>query len=288
MTGYGRATQRVAGGSITVELRSTNHRYLEIDQRLPNGLMGLQERVAERIRERIRRGRVEVAVGVQLDRWNQRKIAFDERLLQRYYAALTELKGRFGLQGPVTLDHLLALPQAITIVEERLPVEQLWEALRAATGAATQELERSRRREGAKLVGDLRRQTRRIEQHLRAITQRLPKALAQQRQRVREQLKGLLGPGAAASAAQLKQVAALLEEVDVHEEFVRLESHLGYIRSSLGGQQLIGKRLDFIAQELMREANTMGAKVNDPIAAQHVVEIKGCIEKIREQVQNLE
>ena len=287
MTGYGRAMRQTAVGTITVELRSTNHRYLEIDQRLPGGLTALQGRLTELIRRSIQRGRIEALVVVS-GQWDQRRVTFDEPLLQRYHSALVELKGRFGLKGHVTLDHLLALPQAVTISEERVPADRLWDPIKGTVRAAVQDLVRARQREGAKLVADLRRQLQAIERHLRAVKQRLPKALEQQRQQLRERLQALLGPGTAGSVTQLEQAAALVKDTDIHEELVRLESHLAHVRQALTGKRPVGKQLDFIAQELMRETNTMGAKVNDPQAAQHVVEIKGCIEKIREQVQNLE
>ena len=287
MTGYGRATTRTPLGSVIIELRSTNHRYLEIDQRLPNGFAALQDRLAELIRRSVRRGRVEASVFVQSEH-PARRVSFDEPLLRRYHETLLDLKARFGLKGHVTLEHLLALPQAVAVTEERLAPERLWEPIRTTLIAAVHDLVRARRREGAKLVADLRRQIRTIEQRLRAITRRLPAAMAQQRHYLRERLQGLVGKETASTVAQLEQAAALIKDVDIHEELVRLESHLAHMRRALAGGRPIGKRLDFIAQELMREANTMGAKVNDATAAQHVVEIKGCIEKIREQVQNLE
>ena len=288
MTGYGRAAKPIPAGSVNVELRSTNHRYLEVDQRLPNGLTALQGRLTELLRGRLRRGRIEAAVSVQLDRADARRVVFDQELLRRYHQALVEVKGRFGLKGQLTLDHLLALPQAVTISENRVPTERLQEPILSATSAALEELVRSRRREGAKLVRDIRAQLQTIEQQARLIKRRMPKAFEEQRRRLRQRLHELLGAGSGCSPAQLEQAAALAKEADINEELVRLESHLAYVRQALGQGQLVGKRLDFIAQELMREANTMGAKVNDPQAAQHVVEIKGCIEKIREQVQNLE
>ena len=288
MTGYGRATKQTAVGRVTVELRSTNHRYLEIDQRLPNGLTAFQGRLTELMRSTLRRGRVEAQVAVQFDRVNQHRVRFDETLLQHYHNALVELKNRFGLQGHVTLDHLLALPQVLTISEERIPTERLWEPIRHTMQAAVQELVRSRQREGAKLVADLRTQLKSIERHVAAVRRRLPKALEDQRRYLRKRLQELLGPEAAGSAAQFEQAVALAKEADIHEELVRLESHLAYMRQTLAAGTLVGKRLDFIAQELMRETNTMGSKANDPEAAQHVVEMKACIEKIREQVQNLE
>ena len=288
MTGYGRATRRTATGSITVELRSTNHRYLEIEQRWANGLSALQGRLTELLKQQIKRGRVEITVAVRLDRADQRRVVFDEPLLQRYHSALVELKGRFGLKGQVTIDHLLSLPQAFAVTEHGLPTEQLWEPVRLAAQAAVEEFVTARQREGKKLVADIRQQIHTIEGLLRVVKRRLPVAMRQQRRALQQRLRELLGAGAALSQAQLQQAAALIRDADVNEELVRLESHLTYMRQTLATEPLVGKRLDFIGQELMREANTLGAKVNDPEAAQSVVEMKGCVEKIREQVQNLE
>lgn len=292
MTGYGRATKRTSLGTVTVELRSTNHRYLDIDQRLPGVLTVLQGRLAGIVRSHVKRGRVEAVLTVQFSALDRRRVMFDEKLLRGYYEALVQLKGRFGLQGPVTLDHVLSLPQAITVVDERTSAEELWAPIRDVFESAVRELARARRCEGAKLVADLRRQLGLIERHVRGIMRRLPRALEAQRRRLRERLQDLLGSAAGASGAQLEQAAALAKEADIHEELVRLHSHLGYMRQALAARASshdgVGKRLDFIAQEMLREVNTMGAKVNDAEAAQHVVDVKGCIEKIREQVQNLE
>ena len=288
MTGYGRASRRTPAGSVSIELRSTNHRYLEVEPRLPNGLTALQGPLTELLRRGVRRGRLEVSVALHAARSDPRRVMVDEPLLTRYHAALLALRRRFGFKGPVTLDQLLALPQALTVAEERVPVERLQGPILSAAQAALRELVRSRQREGALLARDVHSQLRAIERHVRAVKRRLPAALAAQRRRLRQRLRELLGPGATLSASQLEQAAAIAKEADIHEELVRLESHVAYMRQTLSGDPLVGKRLDFIAQELMREANTMGAKVNDARAVQHVVDIKGCIEKIREQVQNLE
>jgi len=288
MTGYGRAAKQTPIGNITVELRSTNHRYLEVDQRLPNGFTALQGRITELIQRHLRRGRVEVLVFLQAGRVDRRRVILDETLLAHYHRALQDLKGRFGLTGGLTLEHLLTLPQAVTIAEERLPTDQLWEPIRATVQAAVASLVHTRKREGTRLVADVRRQIRAIEQHVRAIRRRQPHALREQRQRLHARLRELLGSDATRSVAQLEEVVALVKDADIHEELVRLDSHVVHMRQTLTASPLVGKQLDFIAQELMRETNTIGAKVNDPQAARHVVEIKGCIEKIREQVQNLE
>ena len=288
MTGYGRAMKRTSLGHVTVELRSTNHRYLEIDQRLPNGMTSLQSRLTALVRTHVRRGRIEVAIALQLHGGDRRRVVFDEQLLARYHQALLELKGRFGLKGSVTLEQLLALPQAMTVVEDKLPTEHLWEVMAEAVRAAVRDLVRARQREGAKLTADIRQQISTIERCTRTIKARLPKAQDEQRQRLRERLRELLGREASGTSSQLEEALALVRDADIHEELVRLASHLTQMRQALQSRQPVGKQLDFMAQELMREANTTGAKVNDPQAAQQVFEIKGSIEKIREQVQNLE
>jgi uncharacterized protein (TIGR00255 family) len=279
MTGYGRAMRRARQAAVTVEVRSTNHRYLEVDQRLPGNLSGVQGRVAELIRARIQRGRVHD---------DRRRVVLDDALLRRYHDVLRAVQRRFKLGGPVTLEHLLALPQAVNVIEDRPASDVVWAPLRAAVVAAAAALEQNRRREGARLVADLRRQLDLIARHVRAVTTRLPHALKAQQEHVRGRLQELLGPQAAGSASQLEEAVALVQAADVHEELVRLRSHLTHMRQTLAGGGLVGKALDFIAQELTREANTLGAKVNDGEAARHVVAVKGCIERIREQVQNLQ
>jgi uncharacterized protein (TIGR00255 family) len=295
MTGYGRAVARAGGVNVTVELRSTNHRYLEIESRLPGSLSSLEGLVSAAIRARITRGRVEAFVSVQSVR--RKTVAFDRPLLHGYYGALGRLRREFGLKDPVTLDHLLAVPQAVTIAECQPTIEHVQRPIRAAVVAATAALVQMRRREGERLAEDLRQQLQRIDRDLQAVTRRLPRAAKAQRQRLRARLKELLGQDGSVSSTQLEQAASLVKEADVHEEAVRLQSHLSHVRRVLlparaRGQQdagnSVGKRLDFIAQELLREANTMGAKVNDAEAIRRVITMKGCIEKIREQVQNIE
>lgn len=287
MTGFGRSSHRGRDGSVSVEVRSTNHRYLEIEPRGPAAAAAFQGRLTQLIRAHVRRGRVELSVGVQSDPRDRRRIQIDEPLLGRYHAALQSLQRRFRLSGAVTLEQLLSLPHAVRVTEEQPETDQLWPALELAARQALQALVRSRRQEGAKLAADVRRQLMEMARHLRAIRARRPKAVAEQRKALRRRLLELLGSDGG-SASRLEEAVALVREPDIHEELVRLDSHMAHVRQALAAGRLVGKQLDFIAQELMRETNTMGAKVNDSLAARHVIDMKGCIEKIREQVQNLE
>ena len=288
MTGYGRAMRRARQAAVTVEVRSTNHRYLEVDQRLPGNLSGVQGRVAELIRARIQRGRVDVVIGVQWLHDDRRRVVLDDALLRRYHDVLRAVQRRFKLGGPVTLEHLLALPQAVNVIEDRPASDVVWAPLRAAVVVAAAALEQNRRREGARLVADLRRQLDLIARHVRAVTARLPHALKAQQDHVRGRLQELLGPQAAGSASQLEEAVALVQTADVHEELVRLRSHLTHMRQTLAGGGLVGKALDFIAQELTRETNTIGAKTDDLRVTDFVVKLKLAIDRLREQVQNLE
>lgn len=288
MTGFGRAAQHTRDGAVTVELRSTNHRFLELEPRLPERFSPLGRRLSDACRKHFRRGRIEMFVAVKAKPHDSRRVTFDEDLLRHYHEALVKLKARFALKGPVTIEHLLALPQAVTIIEDHSGLERLWDPISKTAASAIQELMRARQREGARLVADLRRQIHIITRHVRAITARVPAALREQRHVLRDRMRVLAGIKAARSLGQLKELAALVRDADVHEELVRIASHLDHMRQTLAHKQSVGKQMDFIAQELTREINTIGAKVQDPQAARHVIDVKGAIEKIREQVQNLE
>lgn len=287
MTGYSRVVRHASFGAVTVELRSTNHRYLEIGQRLPDGLAVSDGDASQPIRRQICRGRVDLNVMVQPARRAQRRVVVDEALVRQYCQRLRGLKRRFGLAGQVELSHLLALPQAMKVVDEAPPAQASWPVIRRAIEAGVRQLVTMRTQEGRRLVADLRQLARRIEQSAQAIRKRVPQAMAQQRQRLRERMKEALSTSAI-SAAQLQEAVAFVRDVDVHEELVRLSSHLVHLTQALASTEPIGKKLDFIAQELMREANTIGSKANDAEMARHVIEIKQAIEKIREQAQNLE
>ncbi len=289
MTGYSRVMRHLAQGLVTVELRSTNHRYLELSYRLPEGLSEFEGAIAQLLRAHVKRGRIDVSVTVQLARGSTRRLVVDNALAQAYYAQLLELKSRLGLKGSVTLEHLLALPQLVSLSDNHAQRQALWKDVEQALQEAAQQLLVRRRAEGRRLSQDILAQLRTITTRLKAIRTRLPKAAASQRAQLSQRLKGALGEaGAAVSSAQLHEALAVVRDADVHEELVRLESHLTHAKQVLRSAQAVGKTLDFIAQELTRETNTLGAKASDVAVARGVIEIKGAIEKIREQAQNLE
>ena len=287
MTGYSRTASHTPFGTVTVELRSTNHRFLEVAPRIPNGLAGLETEAAQMIRGQIKRGRLELAVAIQPKRGASKRVVFDEAAAADYLRRLKALQRRLHVKGDITLEQILALPHVVG-VEEHGPEPEIPTGLvRQAIGRALRELVTMRRREGQRLLKDIRAHLAVIHRRAATIRKRLPKSIAEQRARLRDRLKEFVG-GASGSPAQIQQALALIKEVDIHEELIRLESHEAQLQQLLASDGPIGKKLDFIAQELMREANTIGAKANDVQIARDVVEIKGAIEKIREQAQNLE
>lgn len=289
MTGFGRATRHVPQGTVTVEMRSINHRYLDIGARLPDGFSEFEGELAPLVRARLTRGRVDISISVQLTGGHARRVIVDETLAKTYHAQLVSLTRRFGLKGAVSLEHLLSLPQLMTVAENPAQRQVLWAHIKRTLHEALRQLVARRRAEGRRLVADLRAHLQLIRTRLRTVRARRPQAIAHQRQQLRERLKGLFdGATASVSTAQLHEALALVRETDINEELVRLDSHLAHAQQVLGGAPAAGKTLDFIAQELMRETNTLGAKANDAIIARCVIDIKGAIERIREQAQNLE
>lgn len=289
MTGYSRVTRHVAQGTVTVELRSINHRYLDVGARLPDGFSEFEGEIAPLLRAHLKRGRVDVNVSVQLAGGNARRVMVDETLAKTYHAQLVSLQRRFGLKGGVALEHLLALPQLMTVAENPARRHALWAQVMRTLREALRHLLAQRRAEGRRLVADLRSHLQLIRARLNTVRARLPQAAAHQRQQLQLRLKSLFdGVTASMSNAQLHEALAMVRETDINEELVRLDSHLAHSQQVLRGAPAVGKTLDFIAQELMRETNTLGAKANDATIARCVIDIKGAIERIREQAQNLE
>ena len=288
MTGFSRVSHHTAFGAVTVELRSINHRYLEINQRLPDGVSELESEIGQAIRAQVRRGRVDVTATVQGAATKTRRVILDETLIRESLRRLTAVKARYRLKGPITLEHVLMLPHVISVEETQSGAAVQAGPLRRAVQAALRGLVAMRVREGQRLIRDIRAQAKTLARRVRAINARLPRRFAQQQHRFRDRIKTLLGPNPPATTAQIQEAVAFLKDIDINEELVRLESHLQHLAQLLDGAGPIGKQLDFIAQELMREANTIGAKANDARVAREVVAMKEAVEKIREQAQNLE
>jgi uncharacterized protein (TIGR00255 family) len=271
-----------------------NHRFLEVNVRLPRGLQALEDRVRAAFAERLLRGRVDVSIIREDPARRGRAVRVDAELARQYAMALEELRQALNLSDPVPLSVLLSLPDVIRVEEAAEDPEALWVELQPAVEQCADRLLRMREAEGARLAQDLLERLDRIEEEVDRISARAPEVVrayaARLRRRVGELLREAGVPEGAVDEARLSmEVALFADRSDIREEVVRLRSHLAEARGILQqGTGSVGRKLEFLLQEMMREANTVGAKAGDLEIARAVLGIKSELEGLREQAQNLE
>lgn len=288
MTGYGRGNCAGPDFSITAELRSVNHRYADFYLRMPRELQALEERVRRLLQEQIGRGRVELSVFLQGSPAGAESVALDGKLAAAYCRALRELAGSLGLAPDIGLGELIGLPGVLGTPGPAAGEAVFWPCLEKALRQALDGLVEQRTLEGGNLTRDLRARLLELERLTRELAALVPVALQEQRRRLESRLQEHLGADFDRDRLLL-ECAVLVEKMDVHEEIVRLQSHLGAFDEALRQEQgPVGRRLDFIAQEIFREVNTVGSKAQDYRLAALVVEVKTGLEKMREQIQNIE
>ena len=288
MTGFGRGEAMGRGRAFTVEVQSLNHRFLEVRCRVPKRLTGLEPRIQQAIQERFSRGHFEVLVlDKDLD-GRGRTLKVDVPLAMQYVDALRTLQQALGLSGEVTLEMLTAQRDLIAVEETDESLDESWGELSPALVKALDALAEMRRHEGEALVANLRTHLGEVEATLGGIVERAPELVRAQRDRLRERVAELLDGRLPDPARVEQEVALLAERGDVAEECDRLRSHLAQFRDVLEQPGPQGRRLDFLLQEMHREANTIGSKSTDATLAHEVVHLKTSIERLREQVQNLE
>jgi uncharacterized protein (TIGR00255 family) len=292
MTGFGRSDFAVAGVRFEIEVRSVNHRYLDVRIRLPKPLAAWESELRERIQRRFDRGKVDLTVASPSGEAKANRLEIDLAAAQQYLRAASALRASEGLSGELSIATLLSLPGVARFSEPELPEASLREGLLAAVEAALEALDGMRAAEGAALERDLRARLERVA----ALTERLAERSDLVQKAVRERLRkraqqleqetGLLDP-----ARLHQEVVIAADRLDVNEELVRLRSHTAQfleILAGAGARNPVGRRLDFLLQEFGREANTIGSKGNDAPIAHEIVELKTEIERMREQVQNVE
>lgn len=270
-----------------MEVRSLNHRFLELNLKLPRVLLPFDLKVRELVRGYVSRGKVDLTV--RLDRTDQRipaKVGVDWELVSAYVDILKEAKARFGLQGEPSLDHLVR--SGLLSLEEGEVEEGVWEELEPVVRQALVELVESREREGQRILEDMEARLGEMERVLGEIEAEAPKVPEAYRNKLQERLRAMLD-GLEPDRERLEQeVAYLAERADITEEIVRLKSHIQAFRGKLSQGSPVGRSLDFLLQEMNREANTMASKSPDLSIVQGALRIKEEVEKLREQVQNVE
>jgi uncharacterized protein (TIGR00255 family) len=288
MTGFGRAEGNTSLGKMVVESRSVNHRYCDINTKLPKRLNPFENRIKEMVRSQVSRGRIDITF--RLDNLGEEKIqlSVDFDLAQQYYRVLQNLKEKLQLKDEVTLNLLAGAKDLITTKEESSDIEPYWQEVFPILKQSLKYMDDMKRWEGESLTKDLQQRLKYIAQQLQMIKQQFPSRLKATLARLHDRLRSLLDGIEMDPIRFQQEIALLTERTDITEEIVRAESHLSQFSTLLEGNEPVGRKMDFLLQEIHRETNTISAKVNDAEVSQRIVEIKSELEKIREQVQNIE
>ncbi len=288
MTGFGAAAADTAWGRISVEMRSLNHRFTEVQVRLPRDFAPLEDRVRSHVQRGIARGRVEVTISRENAGGRPRAVRADLNLAREYLAATRQLKRALRLRGEVSLHQVLAFPEVIGLDETREDAEALWTFLERVVGTALEGLLRMRAEEGGRLADDARERLDRIGALVDEVAERAREVTGEYTVRLRQRLAELLGEVPVDEARLAAELALFAERSDITEELTRLHSHRHHFRETMDGEGAVGRKLEFLLQEMGRETNTIGAKANDLQISRAVIGIKSELESLREQVQNVE
>lgn len=288
MTGFGRGDVTRDGRKVAVEVKTVNHRYTEVVIRLPRQFQVLEERIRSMISEQIKRGRIEVFVSIEELGGGNHELAVDKALALNYYKALKELAEALEIPMEINLHQISLYPEVISYKEAEVDLELVWGIVAEALQEALSALIVMREAEGQKLYHDLVMRMGKIEKYISQIEAQAPEAVRLYREKLQGKIKELIGDSGIDEGRILQEAAVFAERINITEELVRLSSHIRQFIAALESCEPVGRKLDFILQEMNREINTIGSKANDYQISQPVVEVKSEIEKVREQTQNIE
>ena len=288
MTGYGRAVETVNGREFTVEIRSVNNRYLDCSVRLPRILSFGEENVKQAVKNAISRGKVDVYITVRSEGGDEVQVMLNKAVLESYLAAMRQMVTEYGVADDISAASVSRLPEVFSLEKPQVDEEQLLADLMAVVGKALEGYNAMRATEGEALDKDLRSRGETILQLVAQVEQGNAQTVIDYRTRLENKLKEVLANTALDESRILTEAAIFADKVAVDEETVRLRSHLQQMNDMLTNGGAVGRKLDFLLQEMNREANTIGSKCTDVALARIVVDIKAELEKIREQTQNIE
>lgn len=288
MTGYGRAQEMADGKDITVEIRSVNHRYFELSCRLPRSCGYLEEKLKTLMQGNVSRGKVEVGVYIQVLEGGSSEVEINTPLAESYLKALRALSAQLEVRDDITLSSLTRFSDIFVVHKTEEDEDEIWNEVRPVAAKALESFVQMREAEGKRLTQDLLARLETIEQLVALVEEQSPRTTEEYRNRLYTKLREVLEQTGVEEQRILTEAAIFAERTAVAEETVRLRSHIAQFRKILVQPEPVGRKLDFLVQELNREANTIGSKAQDIEIAKAVVEIKSEIEKIREQIQNLE
>ena len=288
MTGYGRAVETRSGREITVELRSVNNRYLDCTVKLPRAFAFAEDAIKKRVKESVSRGKVDVYVSVGAETAADLQISLNRPVLEGYLQAMKEVARDYDVVDDISVTALTRLPDVFTVEKAQTDEAQVLADLLAVTDQALDAYNRMRQTEGAAMEQDLRNRAATILDLVAKVEARSPITVSEYRSRLEAKMQEVLSSTTIDESRILTEAAIFADKIAVDEETVRLRSHLAQLETMLTTGGAIGRKLDFLMQEMNREANTIGSKGNDLEQARTVVEIKAELEKIREQMQNIE
>ena len=287
MTGFGRGKTESGAFLVNVEIKTVNHRFSEMNIRMPRQLLKIEDKIKKILSSHIRRGRVEVYVSVEGEGIVSRKIQPDWQLIEDYFQFINEAKRKYGIEGTITLQELLNRTDLLHIEEREAGNEEIEKLVLTATEEAVILLKQMRMAEGEVLKKDLLGITAKIESNVTELQKFAPLVVQAFKERLSKRMQEFVS-GQLDETRILTEVAVFADKADINEEITRLRSHIQQFLQTLNEYDPIGRKLDFLVQEMNREANTIGSKANDSNIAKKVVEIKSLLEKLKEQVQNIE
>ncbi|WP_066068494.1 YicC/YloC family endoribonuclease [Neobacillus soli] len=287
MTGFGRGRSESDSFSVNVEVKTVNHRFCEMNIRMPRRLLKIEDKIKKKLTQHIRRGRVEVYVSLEGDGVVTRTVHVDWKLIEEYYQFIKQARERYDIEGTVTLQDLLSRSELLHIEESEVGNEELENLVLNAAEDAVILLKQMRVAEGEELKKDLLTSIAHLETTMIELQKYAPHVVQSFKERLTKRMQEFVN-GQIDEARILIEAAVFADKADINEEMTRLKSHTQQFKEALKSQEPIGRKLDFLVQEMNREANTIGSKANDSNIAKKVVEIKSILEKLKEQVQNIE
>ncbi len=288
MTGYGSAKGQTGGLEITVELKSVNNRYLDTSVRLPRSFLFAEDAVKSAVQAHISRGKVDVFVSIDTSLADDMTVKVNEPLLKGYIEAIRHISEEYSLANDLTALSVSRFPDVLSVEKKDLDAEAISAALCEVTERALCDFDAMRLREGEKLRDDVLSRLETIDALVATVERESPKTVAEYRSRLEQKMAEVLGTAGIDESRILAEAALFADHIAVDEETVRLRSHMAQLRTMINGNSPTGRKIDFLIQEFNREANTIGSKCQNSDIAHVVVDLKSEIEKIREQIQNIE
>ena len=287
MTGFGTGEATAGGSTVSVEVRSVNHRFLDLAFKLPRALQNREQDIKEVVRAKLARGRVSITMSIE-SATAGRAVTINEPALEQYLAQLRDFAKRHGLADQVSLDSLIQLPEAVTVKETEPGEDELWPLVEKSLNAALDSCRRMRLDEGRALEKDLTERMALIARTVATIETMAPVVAKKQVETLRKRVAQLAGDIKVSEDRIAAEIVMLADRTDITEELTRLKSHLAQFNKTIADGGEVSKRMTYLLQEMHREATTIGSKASDSEVIQHVVVLKEETEKLREQVQNLE